>query len=270
MRGGERVLSISTPASTHATSCPPLSPLHRALKNLDRARGGGEAAGRPRSAPGGSGGGGGALALPAPEATSPKLPPQHPAPPAAQGREREGCGLPVRGAGVQKEKNAAWAITTPSFPPLRRESRSSRDPAGLPSGAEFQPCLGQRQPGYLRRGPAGRGLGPGLHCGAAAPPPPLRRGRAAGPGRAPRCPPRSPRQCHGGLGQCGHLPRSPLPAAGGPGIFSAAPLFSSPKVSPTYLFICLHAPRCRRAVRAAPRRAWSWKRLCIAAGRAER
>uniref|UniRef100_A0A8C3Q8R4 Fibroblast growth factor n=1 Tax=Geospiza parvula TaxID=87175 RepID=A0A8C3Q8R4_GEOPR len=85
-------------------------------------------------------------------------------------------------------------------------------------------------------------------------------------GRAGRCPPRSPRQCQRGLGLCGHLPRSPLPAAGGRGIFSIASLYSSPKVSPTYLFICRRAPRCRRAARAAPRRAERWKRLGIAAG----
>lgn len=183
------------------------------------------------------------------------------------GAEREGCGLPGRGHSAEG-KNCGVGNNHPQHPPS--SSRTSLRPAGLPAGVSLKPAWDSGSP--VTCGRAGRGRA-AERCGAGSPPPPLRRGRARGrarAGRAGRCPPRSPRQCQGGLGLCGHLPRSPLPAAGGRGIFSIASLYSSPKVSPTYLFICRRAPRCRRAARAAPRRAERWKRLGIAAGRAER
>lgn len=186
--------------------------------------------------------------------------------PRAQGQSGRAAGC-RGGSTVQKAKTAAWAISTPNIP---LQLPNFLRPAGLPAGVSLNPAWDSGSP--VTCGRAGRGRA-AERCGAGSPPPPLRRGRARGrarAGRAGRCPPRSPRQCQGGLGLCGHLPRSPLPAAGGRGIFSIASLYSSPKVSPTYLFICRRAPRCRRAARAAPRRAERWKRLGIAAGRAER
>lgn len=163
----------------------------------------------PRGVPGG----GGAAALPAPAAASPALPP------GSAGAEREGCGLPGRGSRAEKGKTAAWATTIPT---TRPSSRTSRAPPVCPAELSLNPAWDSGSPVTCGRARRGRAAEP---CGAGSPPPPLRRGRAPGRARAGRaglCPPRSPRQCQGGLGLCGHLPRSPLPAAGGRGIFSIA------------------------------------------------
>lgn len=245
---------------TRISHCTPISPIppparfslpSTALLQTGAERG---ATGGPRGVPGG----GRAPALPAPAAASPKVPP------VAQGQS--GRAADCRGGGPEW-RTAAWAIPNPT---TRPSSRTSRAPPVCPPELSLNPAWDSGSP--VTCGRAGRGRA-AERCGAGSPPPPLRRGRAPGrapAGRAGRCPPRSPRQCQRGLGLCGHLPRSPLPAAGGRGIFSIASLYSSPKVSPTYLFICRRAPRCRRAARAAPRRAERWKRLGIAAGRAER
>lgn len=100
----------------------------------------------PRGVPDGSG----AAALPAPAAASPALPP------GSAGAEQEGCWLPGRGGQSGEGKNCCVGNNDPHHPP---QLPNFPRPAGFPGGAEFEPRLGQRQPGYLRQSAPGPGCG---------------------------------------------------------------------------------------------------------------
>lgn len=187
--------SHRAPVCPHTTSCSFLPSLHCALTSRGRARSPGWPAGRPGR----------------------RRHPRH-CPGSAGRAEQEGSGPPAGPGGtVETTKPAAWAIPTPTDPPRLQKLGA---PPVCPPERGWSPAGAGGSP--VTCGRAGRAAEP---CGAGSPPPPLRRGRApgrAGAGRAALCPPRCPRQCQGGLGLCGHLPRSPLPAAGGRGIFSIA------------------------------------------------
>lgn len=112
-------------------------------------------------------------------AAGPRRSPHHQQHPRNCRRQRRGRagGLRTAGPGGQsgEGKNCGVGNTDPHHPP---QLPNFPRPAGSPAGAEFEPRLGQRQPGYLRQsgpGPGCRAVRGGLASASAA----------AGPGPGP-------------------------------------------------------------------------------------